>query len=155
MKATWEEALPRSGTGKPIADCCSGLFGDLELDGSAGFPLDHHGAVPYSVPDAHVVDLKPHEITAPQLAVDGQIEQSEIASALFELKPDADCPDFFWLQRTLLADKPALIPGGAVQRGFNSVDVEHGRFSGTDPALHITDRPRSAVHNLPKAAPAS
>jgi hypothetical protein len=63
MKAAREEVLPVSwnAIGDPIADCCSGLFGDFELDRSAGFPLDYRGAVPDSAPDAHVVDLEPHE----------------------------------------------------------------------------------------------
>jgi hypothetical protein len=71
MKAAREEVLPVpwNAIGDPIADCCSGLFGDFELDRSAGFPLDHRGTVPDSAPDAHVVDLEPHEVTAPQLAV--------------------------------------------------------------------------------------
>jgi hypothetical protein len=99
----------------PIADCCSGLLGDLELDRSAGLPLDHRGAVPDSAPDAHVVDLEPHEATAPQLAVEGQMEQSEVASALFELRPDADCPDLLWLQRALLPDEAAFVPGGTME----------------------------------------
>jgi hypothetical protein len=116
MKAAREEVLPVpwNAIGDPIADCCSGLFGDFELDRSAGFPLDHCGAVPDSAPDAHVVDLEPHEVTAPQLAVEGQIEQSEVASTLFELKPDADCPDLLWFQRALLADEAALVPGGTM-----------------------------------------
>jgi hypothetical protein len=84
------------------------LFSDFELDRSAGFPLDYRGAVPDWAPDAHVADLEPNEVTAPQLAVEGQIEQSAIASTLFELKPDADRPDLLWLQRALLADKAAL-----------------------------------------------
>ena len=85
MKAAREEVLPVrwNAIGDPIAECCSGLFSDFELDRSAGFPLDYRGAVPDSAPDAHVADLEPNEVTAPQLAVEGQIEQSEVASTLF------------------------------------------------------------------------
>ena len=116
MKAAREEVLPVhwNAIGDPIAECCSGLFGDFELDRSAGFPLDHRGAVPDSASDAHVADLEPHEVTAPQLAVEGQIEQSEVASTLFKVKPDADCPDLLWLQRALLADEAALVSRGTM-----------------------------------------
>jgi hypothetical protein len=114
------------------------LFGDFELDRSAGFPLDHRGAVPDSAPDAHIADLEPHEVAAPQLAVEGQIEQSEVASTLFELKPDADCPDLLWLQRALLADEAVLVPGGAMCRDF---------FAASMPSMVVSsDRPRPPQH---------
>jgi hypothetical protein len=65
MKAAREEVLPVSwnAIGDPIADCCSGLFGDFELERSASFPLNYRGAVPDSAPDAHVVDLELHEVS--------------------------------------------------------------------------------------------
>jgi hypothetical protein len=82
MKPAGEQVLPArlSGIGQPITDCCSGLFGNLELDWSACFLLDDRGAIPDPAADAHVVDLKPRKVATPQLAVDGQIEQCEIAS---------------------------------------------------------------------------
>ena len=49
-------AVPWGGIGQPIADCCSGLFGDLELDRPAGFLLDYRGAVPYLATNAHIID---------------------------------------------------------------------------------------------------
>jgi hypothetical protein len=50
------------------------LFGDLELDWPAGFLLDYRSPVPYLATNAHIIDSEPHEITAPQLTVDGKIE---------------------------------------------------------------------------------
>jgi hypothetical protein len=79
--------------GQPIANCCPGLFGDLKLDRPPGFLLDYRGAVLHSVPDAYVAHPNPHEVAAPQLAVDGEIEQSEVASALFKLRPDPNAPN--------------------------------------------------------------
>jgi hypothetical protein len=73
------------------------LFGDLELNRSAGFPLDYRGAVLHPAPDAYVAHPEPHEVAAPQLAIDGEIEQSKVTSALFKLEPDADCPDLLGL----------------------------------------------------------
>ena len=92
--------VPWSGIGQPIVDCCSGLFGDLELDRPPGFLLDYGGAVLHSVPDAYVAHPEPHEVATPLLAVDGEIEQSEVASALFKLEPDANCPHLLRSQRT-------------------------------------------------------
>ena len=113
MNAAWEEVLSVSWDriGKPIANCCSRLFGDLELDRPARFPLDYRGSVLHPVPDAHVAYPQPHEVAAPQLAIDGEIEQSKVASALFKLEPDADCPDLPRSQRTFLINEAALVPG--------------------------------------------
>ena len=65
MESAPEEVLPVrwNAIGDRIAECCSGLFSDFELDRSAGFPLDYRGAVPDSAPDAHVVDLELHELS--------------------------------------------------------------------------------------------
>jgi len=49
-----------TGIGQPIADCCSGLFGDLELDRPAGlllsFLLNYRRAVPYLATNAQIID---------------------------------------------------------------------------------------------------
>jgi hypothetical protein len=71
--------VPCVDVGEPVSDRCSGLFGDFELDRSASFPLDHDGTVSHLAADANVVDLQPHKVAAPQLAVDGEIEQGEVA----------------------------------------------------------------------------
>jgi hypothetical protein len=99
------------GIGQPIADCCSGLFGDLELDWPPIFLLDYLGAVLHSVPDAYVPHPEPHEVAAPQLAVDGEIEQREVAATPFKLEPDANYPDLLRSQRTFLTSKATLVPG--------------------------------------------
>jgi hypothetical protein len=91
-------------------DSGSGLLGDLELDRPARLLLNNGGAVSGPATGTHIIDLQPHEVAAPQLAVDGEIEQSEVASSSFKLEPDADCPNFFRFQRTLLANEPALVP---------------------------------------------
>ena len=79
-----ELAAPQGGISEPIADRCSGLFGDFKLGQPSRSPLDHRGAVSYLAADAHAVDAQPHEVTAPQLAVDRKIEQSEVAAVQVE-----------------------------------------------------------------------
>jgi hypothetical protein len=61
------------------------LLGDLELHRPARLFLDHGGAVPHLAADTYVVDLQPHEVAAPQLAVDGKIEQDKVAPAALQL----------------------------------------------------------------------
>jgi 2-polyprenyl-6-methoxyphenol hydroxylase-like FAD-dependent oxidoreductase len=75
------------------------------------FLLDYRGVVLHSAPDTYVAHPEPHEVTALQLAVDGEIEQSEVSSALFKLEPDADCPDLLRSQRTFLTNEATLVPG--------------------------------------------
>jgi hypothetical protein len=58
------------------------LLGDLELNWPAGFLLNHRGAIAYLPSDVYVADAEPDEVAAPQLAVDGEIEQGEIAAAI-------------------------------------------------------------------------
>jgi hypothetical protein len=55
-------------------------------------------------------DALSHEIAAPQLAVDGKVEEREVAPTRLKLKSNADCPDFFGAQRALLTNEAALVP---------------------------------------------
>ena len=42
--------------------------------------------------DADIVDLQPHEIAAPEFAVDREVEQGEVAGSALHLEPDPDRP---------------------------------------------------------------
>ena len=102
---------------QPVADRGSGLLRDLKLHRPAGLLLDDHRSIANSAADEHVIDPQPDEITAPELAVDRQIEHRKIAPALFHFRADSDRPNVFRLQRTLLADQAPFVPGIAVPRG--------------------------------------
>ena len=67
--------------GKPLADSDTGLFGDFELNRSASLLLDYRRSIVDPPAGAHVVDFKPNEVAAPELAVNGQIEHREITFA--------------------------------------------------------------------------
>jgi hypothetical protein len=104
---------------QPIADCCSGLFGDLELDRSAGLLLDDRHPILNPDPDADIADPKPQEVAAPELAVDRELKQLQVAGPLFKLEPNADGLDFSGSQGTLLINETAFVP-----RGFGKADKE-------------------------------
>ena len=72
--------------------------------------LDNRRPVSHAASRRDVVDPKANEIASAQLAIDGEIEQRQIAFALLHLKPDTNGPDFFWPQGTLLADEAAFVP---------------------------------------------
>jgi len=105
-QTTWKEepAAYECVIGEPIADCCLGLFGDLKLDWPAGLSLNDAGAVSYLAANANVVDAQPHEVATAQLAVDGEIEQCEVAPTPLKLEPNADCPDLLRFQGAFLAN---------------------------------------------------
>jgi hypothetical protein len=52
-----------------------------------------------------ILNLQPHEIAASELAIDGEIEQREIARAVLQLEPHPDRPYVFGLQRALLTNE--------------------------------------------------
>src|SRR6201993_1431296 len=67
--------VPVSNAGKPRLDRGSGLLGDLELHRPARFLLNDGRAVTDTTADADILDLQPHEIAAPEFAVDREVEQ--------------------------------------------------------------------------------
>ena len=70
-------------------------------------------AFPNPAADADIIDLQPDEIAAPELAVDREIEQDEVASAALQLKPDPNSPDIFGLRGVLLANQAPFALGAA------------------------------------------
>lgn len=61
-----------------LVDRLAGLFGDFELDGPASLPLADGCAVHGIAVRGDILDLQAHDITTAKLAVDREIEQSQI-----------------------------------------------------------------------------
>ena len=87
-------------------------------------------------------DLQPHEIAAPEFAVDREVEQGEVAGAALHLKPDPDRPYILRLQGALLPTKAPFVPGIAT-RYRRLVAIEHDHLLGTDRALPAPVRPKA------------
>src|SRR5262245_33261314 len=65
----------------------------LEPDGTAGLALPHGGAVNRVAVGCYDIDAECDQVTAAQLAVDGEIEQREVARTTFQvelIRPGAD-----------------------------------------------------------------
>ncbi|WP_293808253.1 hypothetical protein [uncultured Bosea sp.] len=60
---------------------------------SAGLLLDDRGPQPYGSAEHDIACSQPHEITTVQLAVDCEIEHSQISHAPIVLQPRPDGPD--------------------------------------------------------------
>ena len=59
------------------------------------------------------------EITAPQFAVDGQVEHGEVADGMGILKMDSNGPDVLRLEGWLLTDELSVVPGFAFVDSFH------------------------------------
>jgi hypothetical protein len=142
IKAAREQVLTASegSTGKPVVDCRSGLFGNLELDRPAGFSLDHCGAVLHSATNAHVAHPEPHQVATPQLAIDGQIEECEVASVPLKLEPDR--PYLLRFEGAFLAGQASLVPWSFVKANERWVRSVHGLSPRPDhpPQARVTER---------------
>jgi hypothetical protein len=83
-----------------------------------------------------VVDPEGDDITASQLAVDGEIEHRQVSSTSFDLELGPDRPDMLWPQRGLCSNQLAFVPGRTFGGSRNQVVVVlHGR---TPRLLRIT-----------------
>src|SRR6476619_420279 len=103
---------------QPIMDRGPGLLHDFELDRSPCLLLDHGATVSHPAAGAYVVDLQADEIAASELAVDREVEQGKISlpALQLKLKPNPNGPDIFRLERALLANQTALVPGSPLAR---------------------------------------
>ena len=86
----------------------------LEPDRPARLSLANVGAVDGVPVGRHVIDAQRDEIAAPQLAVDGEIEQCQVACAPFQLQLGTDQPYVAGPQRRLWTGELALVPGRAI-----------------------------------------
>jgi hypothetical protein len=60
---------------------------------------------------ADVQNMQRGQITGAQLAVDTEIEKSQLPYSLVHLQTDPDCSDLLRLEGSLLSDELALVPG--------------------------------------------
>jgi hypothetical protein len=97
--------------GDPGGDRLAGLVGQLELHRLLGLVLEDDGAVRDGAAVGDIADTQRDQVAAAQLAVDREVEKSEVAQPLGELQADPDRPDLADLQRRLRAGQLALVPG--------------------------------------------
>lgn len=101
-------------------------LGDLELDGPLGLALHYRCPLFHVTRYKDITHLQPYAITAPELAVDGHIEQGKVADVLRDLNTHADCPNMLWQKWAFLADDPALIPSRGFEANDGKVNGRHG-----------------------------
>jgi hypothetical protein len=90
---------------QPSLHRLSGCLRQLEDNGSASLALHDGSSGPNAACQNHVSDAEVHQIATPQLAVDCEIEQREIAYAVLVSELGADRPYIFRLERRFGADQ--------------------------------------------------
>src|ERR1700684_2850620 len=81
--------------------------------GRWGLLLQHDRPRCHAAPVANVSDPQLDEVAGSKLAVDGEVEQRQLAATVGELQADSNRPDLFEFQQCFLTDEPSLVPGFA------------------------------------------
>ena len=102
--------------GNPSLHGLASRLGNLELDGSPRLLLHHHGARRHLPAMGDIGYPELHQVAGTELRVDCEVEEDEVTDLVAELKANANSPDVFQLERCLLPDQLALIPGLLVLR---------------------------------------
>ncbi len=106
---------------------------DLKPDRFAVHAWPHCGPIPDPICGASVDHPKSDKVAAPELAVDGHVEQREFASVVCHLEPDADGPDLLRQERALLTDDPSIGPRRANTTNDRQISDGPGSIPSTSP----------------------
>ena len=99
------------GLGHPGAYGLAGLLRQLKAYRLAGLLLEHACLRQNMIPVGNVLNPQADRIAGLELAVDGQVKEGRLARIAGQLQPGAQGPDLLQLQRRLLPDQLALVPG--------------------------------------------
>src|SRR5262245_36907494 len=115
--ATRKQVLPRFAVTDPevVVQRLSRDLCQFEPDWPARLSLPDVGAIDCVAVGCHVIDAQRDEIAAPQLAVDGEVEQGQVAPSPVQLQLRADQPHVPWPQRRLRARELALVPSRPIE----------------------------------------
>ena len=108
----WEEALARHQTAcsKVIVNSLPCHFGYLETNLPTGLPPTDGSSIDGVAVGSHIIDADRDKVAATQLAVDGEVEQGQVARAAFQLQPGSNGPHMAQPQWRLRAGELAFVP---------------------------------------------
>jgi hypothetical protein len=121
-----ELAGPFVGGLQIIIDGLAGLFTQFKSDGPPGFLLPNRRSIRRVPAGGDILDPDGDDITAAKLAVDGQIEHGEVASAAFDLEFRPDRPNMFGSQRRLGSGQLAFVSRQSLGRVGRILLILHG-----------------------------
>ena len=142
IATTGEQELARLPSRQPqvLVDGQTRLVGQLEPHRPARLLLSDGRSVHRVAARRHVIDAHGDDVTAAQLAVDGEIEERKIALPVRHLQLRPDRPDVARPQRRLGADELAFVPR-RTRAGFTSSGTD--RFPWSVSFLERQSRMRS------------
>src|SRR5262245_55032381 len=94
-----------------VVDGLPRCLGQLEPHRATRFLLPDRSPVSRISTRRNVIDLERDDIATAELAVDGEIEQSEVTETTFDLELCPDRPDVLRAEWRLRSDDLALVPG--------------------------------------------
>src|SRR2546430_11779204 len=122
-----ELAGPLVGGFQIVIDGLAGLLAQFKSDGPPGFLLSDGCAIRRVSAGSDILDADGDDIAPTKLAVDCQIEHSQVASATLDLEFRPDRPDVFGTQWRLCSGHLTLVPGHSLKgRGGHSQLILHG-----------------------------
>jgi len=80
------------------------------LDGSPGLALDGRGPISNGTANDEVCNLQADQVTTSELAVDGKVEQRQVAEVTFDFKARSNSPDLPWQEWAFLTDESSFVP---------------------------------------------
>jgi hypothetical protein len=111
---------------KPFPDRLAGPRGNLESHRAFGLALPDRCARQDFAATRDVGHTQGQQVTGPELAVDGQVEQRKIPTIAYGLQTHSDGPDFLHGEWRFLASQLDLVPGCTFLGFFP--DAEHLRL---------------------------
>ena len=101
----------------------SGGLRNLELYWPMGLLLHDDRSSGDSIAVGDVANSQLHEVAAAQLAADRQVEERQLALSICQFEPNANGPNFAKLERRLLADQLALVPGSTRPESMEDANI--------------------------------
>jgi hypothetical protein len=92
MDAAWEQifSLVQCMLRHPGVDCLPGLLGQFKLNGTTSFLLHNNGTLSDAAGYDNITDPQGHQVTTAELAVNGQVEESQVSRLPMDLEQDSD-----------------------------------------------------------------
>jgi hypothetical protein len=103
---------------QPVEQACPRRFKQFELNRPASLLLDDDGALADTGATDELADTDSDQIAATQLAVDRQVEEGPVSTAMLLLQPKPDSPDLLGMEwspgaqlLTSIPCRTAVLPG--------------------------------------------